>query len=200
MNRLELDLSVARDLLGSNHWLERDSVARHYFSSFSKFIDHSGGNNKLLDVGCSAGKEAADFMAMGFDVSGIDKDQQAIDQAKKIHKNISFKVASAEAIPYPSDSFDVVFCINTLFFLDQKLALPEIIRVTKKGGVIVISYDILILKQKEKEIIYKSSLQYLNKIIKEFSISKVYQNYNERIDIEPFIHEHSYFELVYKKS
>lgn len=87
---------------------------------------------RVLDVGAGAGivKEMG-FRGRVAHVSGIDLDERVLtnpflDDAK---------IASAEKIPYPDASFDLVFCDNVLEHLDRpEVVFREIARVLAPGG------------------------------------------------------------------
>jgi len=50
-------------------------------------------------------------------------------------RNIEFRVANVEALPFPDESFDVVTCrFGVMFFPDQLKAFRECLRVLKHGG------------------------------------------------------------------
>ena len=50
-------------------------------------------------------------------------------------RNIEFRVANVEALPFPDESFDVVTCrFGVMFFPDQLKAFRECLRVLKRGG------------------------------------------------------------------
>ena len=54
---------------------------------------------------------------------------------KKGLTNIEFREASAEALPFPSESYDVLTCrFGIMFFPDLPKALRECLRVVKPGG------------------------------------------------------------------
>lgn len=98
----------------------------------------------ILDVGCGPGlltKEFA-FRSRKFFVKGIDISRVAVNMAKKNCKelpNTSFFVGDVNRIPFPSNSFDIVVCKDTLHhFNDPKQAIREMLRVVKKDGVIYI--------------------------------------------------------------
>jgi ubiquinone/menaquinone biosynthesis C-methylase UbiE len=53
-------------------------------------------------------------------------------------RNIEFRVANVEALPFPDESFDVVTCrFGVMFFPDQSKAFRECLRVLKHGGRVV---------------------------------------------------------------
>lgn len=50
-------------------------------------------------------------------------------------RNIEFRVANVESLPFPDESFDVVTCrFGVMFFPDQLKAFRECLRVLKRGG------------------------------------------------------------------
>jgi SAM-dependent methyltransferase len=50
-------------------------------------------------------------------------------------RNIEFRVANVEALPFPDESFDVVTCrFGVMFFPDQPKAFRECLRILKRGG------------------------------------------------------------------
>ena len=50
-------------------------------------------------------------------------------------RNIEFRVANVEALPFPDESFDVIACrFGVMFFPDQLKAFRECLRVLKRGG------------------------------------------------------------------
>jgi SAM-dependent methyltransferase len=89
----------------------------------------------VLDIGCAKGFFVGDLMqeipglkAVGIDVSGY-----ALTKAKKDIQGYLY-LSSADKLPFPDNSFDAVFAINTLHNLDRDScikALREINRVAK---------------------------------------------------------------------
>lgn len=73
----------------------------------------------VLDVGCGTGTLAVAARRAGAGpVHGIDGSpdmlERAIRKARRAHVDVTFTVGTAEALPYPDASFDIVF--NTLMF------------------------------------------------------------------------------------
>ena len=98
--------------------------------------------SKVLDIGCAKGFMLYDFTQHipGISVSGIDISEYAIENAKEEVKN-NLLVADARKLPFEDNSFDLVVSITTLHNLskdDMKIALKEIMRVTKKDAFITL--------------------------------------------------------------
>ncbi|QOG12173.1 class I SAM-dependent methyltransferase [Arcobacter sp. FWKO B] len=99
-------------------------------------------NSKILDIGCAKGFMLYDFQRLipGINVKGIDISKYAIENAKDEVKE-HLQVADARSLPFEDNSFDLVISITTLHNLnkeDMKIALKEIMRVTKKDAFITL--------------------------------------------------------------
>ena len=98
----------------------------------------------ILDVACGSGIVSVAFAKKAKDVVGIDITKAMLDEAYKKKKaenitNIEFHLANVENLPYPDESFDIVFTRYSFHhFLEPKKVLDEMIRVCKKGGKIII--------------------------------------------------------------
>ena len=99
-------------------------------------------NSRILDVGCAKGFMLYDFQKVipNIKVSGIDISEYAIDNAKdKVREFL--QVANATKLPFEDNSFDLVISLTTLHNLnkeDMKIALKEIMRVSKKDAFITL--------------------------------------------------------------
>lgn len=104
--------------------------------------------NKVLDVGCGTGAlllTAAERVGDTGSLHGIEPsaEMRAHAQHKARSQGIAMEVVdgSADNIPYPSDSFDVVFCTLAFHHLPRSVrqdAIREMRRVLRPGGVAVI--------------------------------------------------------------
>jgi ubiquinone/menaquinone biosynthesis C-methylase UbiE len=100
---------------------------------------------RVLDVGCGTGvvtrlaaeRVGADGMVIGLD---INPGMLAVAEASSPAHTIEWRQASADSIPYPDDTFDVVLCQLSLQFMpDRARALQEMRRVLVPQGRLVIS-------------------------------------------------------------
>ena len=95
---------------------------------------------KVLDVGCGGGFSCEFIAARKAQAFGIDQSQNCIAIAKAHAAGsgleIDYQSGTAECLPYPANSFDVVLCVDVLEHVaDLKQAIAEIHRVLKPGGV-----------------------------------------------------------------
>lgn len=98
---------------------------------------------RILDVGCGDGVLALELAGRGAQVTGVDASPRMIaiarKRARRDGRDVDFKIAKAEALPFASGTFDVVVAITVLCFIeDTAAALREMIRVLKPGGRLVI--------------------------------------------------------------
>ncbi len=97
--------------------------------------------HELLSYGCGQGANALRLAHLGFRVSGFDISDGNVGVANMLAEKYgyadrtAFTVQAAEALEYPSDSFDVVAGDNVLHHVDLEKAIPELHRVLKPGGV-----------------------------------------------------------------
>ena len=96
-------------------------------------------NLRVLEVGCGLGTDGAQFANAGADYTGIDLTQAAVDLAKQRFELFdlpgTFRVADAEGLDFPDDSFDLVYSHGVLHHTpDTAGAIREIHRVLRPGG------------------------------------------------------------------
>lgn len=102
--------------------------------------------NKILDVGCGSGGMFRLLKKYG-EVFGVDQSEDAVVYARERAIAVAVERGSAEHLPYNNNTFDAVTCFDVLYHKwvkDDALALKEINRVLKSGGMLVIreaSYD-----------------------------------------------------------
>jgi ubiquinone/menaquinone biosynthesis C-methylase UbiE len=95
----------------------------------------------ILDVGCGDGRLAAELVAAGAQVTGVDPNSSALDRARELVPAATFVCAGAEALPFRSASFDAVVIVNALHHVPPELmdlALFEASRVVRSAGTMVV--------------------------------------------------------------
>lgn len=111
---------------------------------FDKYISK---NNKILDLGCGAGRTTINLFKNGFlNIKGIDIASNLIDYAKdysmKNNLDINFEVGDATSLNEDDNSYDVViFSYNGMQCIpgynNRLSVLKEVYRVLKKDGVFI---------------------------------------------------------------
>jgi len=96
---------------------------------------------RILDLGCGMGDASLFFASQGARVCSIDISPGMISLVKKMStkfqfgKNIDARVMVAEKLEFPNEHFDIVFGNGVLHHVIPSLALKEVYRVLKPGGV-----------------------------------------------------------------
>lgn len=108
------------------------------------FARHLKPGQRVLDVGCGAGRTTAHVARVASEVVGIDLSPELIRAAAENHPGIDFRVMDAVQLDFPDDSFDVlIFSNNGLCYLHplekRMAAIKEMERVLKKGGILIMS-------------------------------------------------------------
>lgn len=103
---------------------------------------HGNGGLKILDTGCGTGKLTEILFSRGFDVSGIDKSEKAIEIAKSKNDKINYKVGDITKLSkeYRKESFNIVVStFATLYLNKSQLSkfFNEVKKVLKKQGLCV---------------------------------------------------------------
>ena len=96
----------------------------------------------VLDVACGTGITAITACRAGGKVIGIDLTPDLLERAKEeaalagVTEGIEWKQGDAEDLPFPDNSFDVVFSsLGHMFTPSPEVAAKEMVRVTKEGAV-----------------------------------------------------------------
>jgi len=106
----------------------------------------------ILDIGCGAGVDsiiAAGLVGPSGSVTGIDVVPEMLARASENARlaglaNVAFRESSAEQLPFPDNSFDLVIS-NGVFNLvvDKVQALGEVFRVLKPAGRFMLADQVL---------------------------------------------------------
>lgn len=97
---------------------------------------HSG--NRVLDVACGTGvlaREAVAQVGPSGHTTGLDITPGMLEVARRIAPSIEWQQGTADALPFPDQSFDaVVSQFGFMFFTDRTKSLREMLRVLVSGG------------------------------------------------------------------
>ncbi len=106
-------------------------------SHFDRLIDWPG--KTVLDLGCAGGFMAEALADRGAFVTGIDPAAEAIAAARAHAEmrglNIAYDVGVGEDLPYATESYDAVVCVDVLEHVrDLDRVMAEVARVLRPGG------------------------------------------------------------------
>jgi len=99
---------------------------------------------KILDIGSNGGgltAKIADLFPKA-KTTGIDVYEKSVIYASSLYPNITFLVADGQNLPFKTNNFDLILCLETLeHVVDPNKTLSEIKRCLAKNGRAVISMD-----------------------------------------------------------
>ena len=98
----------------------------------------------ILEYGCGAARWSIALAQTGARPVGLDLSPTQLAHARRLmaEAGVDFPLieASAEAVPLPDASFDIVFCDwGAMTFCDPYLTVPEVSRLLRPGGLFVFS-------------------------------------------------------------
>ena len=109
-------------------------LTRRRLNVIHSIADHG----RILDVGCGTGRILQSLSEPAYERYGVDVSIGMLAQAQRKDAGIMPSLASATDLPFPDNSFDVVFCAAVLHHVAEESAVAkairEIVRVTKVGG------------------------------------------------------------------
>jgi ubiquinone/menaquinone biosynthesis C-methylase UbiE len=101
---------------------------------------------KVLDLGCGSGDLSVFYAKKGADYIGVDLSSKMIERANKNYANLVqqkkavFQVGDCENLPFQDGEFDALSAVALIEYLpDPSKALDEMARITKKGGIVLLS-------------------------------------------------------------
>ena len=98
----------------------------------------------VLELGCGAAQWSILLALQGVRVTGLDNSERQLEHAREAIAAAGVDVplvhASADAVPLPDASFDVVFCDwGATTFADPRRVVPEVARLLRAGGLFAFS-------------------------------------------------------------
>jgi SAM-dependent methyltransferase len=104
----------------------------------------SGTARRGVDVGCGAGRAAAELHRHALDAIGVDRSDLMLAAARHRYPNLTFLEAGAEELPFEDHSLDWYRAERLyLHLLDPAAALVEARRALSPGGIILLVDPIL---------------------------------------------------------
>lgn len=117
----------------SSNWVEDQQLIRKIFE-----LSTANQDSLVLDIATGTGLIAKEFFGKVKKVTGLDISPEMAKHADGCMDEIVF--APVEQLPFLDDSFDAVVCRQGLQFAELDKAVPEIYRVLKPGGTVVLCH------------------------------------------------------------
>ncbi len=91
--------------------------------------------HKILEIGCGIGTVVAELTKQGYDATGTDISQVAIEHGRTKYGNVRLEVQPAEELPYADGTFDVVLSFDLFEHIARiDRHVSEVHRVLKPSG------------------------------------------------------------------
>jgi ubiquinone/menaquinone biosynthesis C-methylase UbiE len=121
-------------------------VARPYLERRAIVLEFlEGARGDALDLGCGPGVLLAPLIERCKTVAAVDVSAEMLERARAAiagapgSERVTFSQGSADALPFPDRSFDVVTCIGVIsYWPDPAKGLSEIARVLRPGGMLIL--------------------------------------------------------------
>jgi len=99
----------------------------------------------VLELGCGAARWSIALAKRGAHAVGLDLSGRQLEHARRLVAGAGVDIrlvhASAEAVPLPAASFDIVFCDHgAMTFADPYQTVPEVARLLRPGGLFVFNH------------------------------------------------------------
>lgn len=125
------------DQRGSLYLRKQAYYERRYHSQL-KIFKLSVSSGRLLDIGCNIGLFLTCARKEGFDVEGIEFNEESAAFGRK-HFNLLIHSLSLEKIDYPDQTFDVITMYDVLEHIpDLHGMLKSVYRILKPNGILVV--------------------------------------------------------------
>ncbi len=101
-----------------------------------------GPQEKILDVGCGTGIFSLNILGFGPRVTGLDMSYPMLKRAEQKAEGYDFQAVAGDMryLPFADECFDKTVSMTALEFIaDGRAAVEDMFRVTKKGGVVVVT-------------------------------------------------------------
>lgn len=95
------------------------------------------GRPSAVDLGAGTGKVTGGLLKLKLNVTAVEPDTAMLDELRRRFPTVTAHLGGAERIPLPDQAADAVFVGQALHWFDLSVALDEIARILRPGGVLV---------------------------------------------------------------
>ena len=96
---------------------------------------------RVLDVGAGTGKLTRSLVALGYEVVAVEPGGPMLEQLRQAVPEAEALEGPAEAIALPDAGVDAAFAAQAFHWFDRERALPELHRVVRSGGGLVLLWN-----------------------------------------------------------
>ncbi len=117
-------------------------VTEHYLEKRVAYIRDRCPRGDALDVGCGTGILAGRLRDAGYRMTGVDPSEGMLDELRRNVPGVEPVKASATDMPFPDDTFDLVYTVAAMHHIADpeavQASLREMVRVARPGGRILV--------------------------------------------------------------
>jgi ubiquinone/menaquinone biosynthesis C-methylase UbiE len=182
--------------IGENYSYEEKREFRYslqdYMHDVFQFESFTG--KRVLEIGCGAGIDSAEFARNGAIVTSTDFTERSVQAAKELlaEANLPVNVVQADAtnLQFEDNSFDCVYSFGVLHHIpDVEKALAEIKRVLKPGG------QVMAMLYNRDSLLCGYSIIYLRgikeKYLEKLTMDELLARFSERKEDNPYTRVYS---------
>lgn len=126
-----------------NRYYKRNAHAEHVALGYATIAKFVCAGDVVLEIGCSSGVNLSWLRKnFGCKAFGVDPSIEAIRAGRCRDRSLRLRVGTAEKLPYPSESCDVVVFGFCLYLVDRQFlsrVVAEADRVLRSGGYLAIT-------------------------------------------------------------
>ena len=127
-----------------DRWFETPigALVKKYENELLLDLLQPGPEEKILDVGCGTGIFTLNILGFGPRVTGLDISCPMLKRAEQKVKGYPFRAVAGDMrhLPFADECFDKAVSMTALEFIaDGHAAVEDLLRVTKRGGVVVVT-------------------------------------------------------------
>ena len=114
--------------------------SNEYFNEYIQFVTtHVPISAHIIDAGSGLGQSTDRLSSAGYNVTGLDGSHRFVEDGKKRFPHLDIRCGDLEALDFPDNTFDAIASYNTLEHVaNVEVVLKEMLRVVKRGGLILI--------------------------------------------------------------
>jgi SAM-dependent methyltransferase len=130
------------DVVGSG--LDDRPLDRALLATFAELV-RSGGNDRVADVGCGAGRVTVLLSRLGLDASGIDLSPGMVALARRTYPQLRFKEGSMLALDLPAAALGGLLAYYSIIHIPwprRPEVFAEFGRVLAPGGMLMLVFQI----------------------------------------------------------
>jgi len=140
-----LYLKYDREKFWENYWKEFDIDLEEFsdlniypINMTSKYISR---HSKILECGFGGGRVIRHLHKYGYDIEGIEYDERIVEKLKEVDNSLKIRQGNVLDLQYNDNYFDITLCFGVICGLERNAAkaINELIRVTKKGSLLIVS-------------------------------------------------------------